>query len=135
MLQQPTLINMCGLNINFQPNINHETPTLKRDNFINVVWTLFCQYWINVYKCTPAKILFSTNYQCWNNVYERLQSMLFQRWFHVDVFAVKLLDQCLVLARGNLSLRESFTDCLWLYGFSNNLCNSSINLLWLAKFF
>ena len=71
----------------FQCWNNFGSSTLNRRNSVNVVPMLFCQPWNNVDKCTSAQLSFSTKYQRWNNVDERWGSMLFQRWFNVDVFA------------------------------------------------
>ena len=89
---ETTPINMSQLNFHFQPNFNVETTLFFFWHWINVIlWvdlalTLFCQRWNNVGKCRSAKLLFSTKYQCYNNVDERWQSMLFQssliqRWY------------------------------------------------------
>ena len=84
-------INIRRLNFHFQPSFNVEATfflsTLNWRNSIDVVSTLFCQRWNNIGKCTLAQLSFSTKYQRGNNVDERWQSTLFQRWINVDVFA------------------------------------------------
>ena len=72
----------------FQRWNNVGSSTLNRRNSINIVSTLFWQYWINVDKCASAQLSFSTKHQCWN-VDERWRSTLFQRWCVCRVIAGK----------------------------------------------
>ena len=84
-------MNMRWLNFPFQPNINVET-TLGHQHWINVTLsTLFQRCFVN-FETTSINTRrlnfhFQPIYQRWNNVDERWQSTLFQRWFNVDVFA------------------------------------------------